>query len=106
MAVTAEAGSVTAAITGRTLTLHLTDDNGSLLGSAAIPADAWAALPSPDGWRTPPAPRTVTAMWVLSVRSKYRKPAILPFFILEIYAFGAALSVSMVTSRSAGSGGS
>ena len=52
VAVTAEAGSVTAASTGRTLTLHLTDDNGSLLGTAAIPADAWAALPSPDGWRT------------------------------------------------------
>ena len=31
VAVTAEAGSVTAASTGRTLTLHLTDDNGSLL---------------------------------------------------------------------------
>ena len=45
--VTAEAGSVTAASTGRTLTLHLTDDNGSLLGTAAIPADAWAALPPP-----------------------------------------------------------
>ena len=29
--VTAEAGSVTAASAGRTLTLHLTDDNGSLL---------------------------------------------------------------------------
>ena len=52
VAVTAEAGSVTAASAGRTLTLHLTDDNGSLLGTAAIPADAWTALPSPDGWRT------------------------------------------------------
>lgn len=52
VAVTAEAGSVTAASAGRTLTLYLTDDNGSLLGTAAIPADAWAALPSPDGWRT------------------------------------------------------
>lgn len=52
VAVTAEAGSVTAASAGHTLTLHLTDDNGSLLGTAAIPADAWAALPSPDGWRT------------------------------------------------------
>lgn len=52
VAVTAEVGSVTAASAGRTLTLYLTDDNGSLLGTAAIPADAWAALPSPDGWRT------------------------------------------------------
>lgn len=52
VAVTAEVGSVTAASAGHTLTLHLTDDNGSLLGTAAIPADAWAALPSPDGWRT------------------------------------------------------
>ncbi len=24
----------------------------AFLGTAAIPADAWAALPSPDGWRT------------------------------------------------------
>ena len=37
VAVTAEVGSVTAASTGRTLTLHLTDDNGSLLGTAAMP---------------------------------------------------------------------
>ena len=60
VAVTAEAGSVTAASAGRTLTLHLTDDNGSLLGTAAIPADAWAALPSPLPTNPPSLSKAVT----------------------------------------------
>ena len=52
ISVTAELGSVTAAPAGRTLTLHLTDDNGQVLDTAVLPADAWQALPSPEVWRT------------------------------------------------------
>ena len=51
VAVTAEVGSVTAASAGRTLTLHLTDDNGSLLGTAALPMHGLLSPPPMAGAR-------------------------------------------------------
>ena len=88
VAVTAEAGSVTAASTGHTLTLHLTDDNGSLLGTAAIPADAWAALPSPDGWRT----GKETAIYKASHTFTLQDPALWDLDAPSFYHFTAELT--------------